>query len=90
MIARTPDLEVDTIYNILRRSADTTHDWGVISPPDYYYGYGRVDAFRAMLAITRGDANNDGLVNIGDCTYIVNYYNGGPEPMPDVLTGDAN
>lgn len=90
LMARNSTLNFEGYYYILRHSADTSLDWGSISPPHIQYGWGRVDAFRAMLAITRGDANNDGLVNVGDCTYIVNYYNGGPAPKPDILTGDAN
>jgi subtilisin family serine protease len=38
----------------------------------------------------RGDANNDGTVNIGDAVYLVNYiFKGGPAPDTDYL-GDAN
>jgi subtilisin family serine protease len=91
LIARNPNLTVDEIYDILKFSAVTELDWGTITPPDYEYGYGRVDAFRAMLAICHGDANNDGNVNIGDGVHINNYiFKDGPAPQPDVLTGDAN
>ncbi len=39
---------------------------------------------------TRGDANGDGLVDIGDVVYMVNFlYRGGPAPNP-LWTGDAN
>ncbi len=69
LLARNPDLTVEEIYDILRNSAVTELESGTITPPDYYYGYGRVDAYRAMLAITRGDANNDGAVNVGDIVY---------------------
>jgi len=44
-----------------------------------------------LLAVCRGDANNDGEINMLDITYIINYkYKGGPAPEPDILMGDAN
>jgi hypothetical protein len=39
---------------------------------------------------SRGDANGDGVVNVGDAIYILNYlYRGGAAPSP-FWTGDAN
>lgn len=38
----------------------------------------------------RGDANGDGIINVGDIVYLVSYlYKGGPEPYP-VWVGDCN
>jgi hypothetical protein len=38
-----------------------------------------------------GDANSDGIVNIGDIVYLVSYcYKGGPAPIPQTCVGDAN
>lgn len=38
----------------------------------------------------RGDANGDGVINIGDVVYLINYlYRGNPPPDPE-WTGDAN
>jgi hypothetical protein len=38
----------------------------------------------------RGDANGDGVINVGDIVYLVSYlYKGGPAPNP-LWTGDAN
>jgi hypothetical protein len=91
LMARDATLNFEGYYYILRNSAVAHLDWGSFTPPHHEYGYGRVDAFRAMLAITRGDANNDGIVDVGDCISINNYYQYGyPEPEPDILTGDAN
>ena len=40
---------------------------------------------------TFGDANNDGLVNISDVVYLINFiFSGGPPPEPIVLMGDAD
>jgi hypothetical protein len=37
-----------------------------------------------------GDANDNGILNIQDITFLINYlYKGGPPPMP-VGAGDAN
>ncbi|MGB3093708.1 MAG: dockerin type I domain-containing protein, partial [Candidatus Zixiibacteriota bacterium] len=38
-----------------------------------------------------GDANDDGVVNVGDVVYLVSYlYKGGPEPVAPTERGDAN
>jgi hypothetical protein len=50
-----------------------------------YDGYG--DVCDEVLC---GDANNDGLVNITDAVYVIQYiFNGGPGPVP-YEAGDAN
>jgi subtilisin family serine protease len=55
------------------------------------YGYGRLNAFRALLAISRGDANNDKSITISDINYLVNYLTKfGPIPLPVVEMGEAN
>ena len=91
LIARDSMLTANQIYDIIRHSAVTNLEWGQITVPDVEYGYGRADAYRAMLAITRGDANNDGFVNVGDVTYIISYiFRSGPEPTPDLRIADSN
>jgi Dockerin type I domain len=38
-----------------------------------------------------GDANNDGMVNVSDAVWIINYvFQGGAEPQPVLACGDAN
>ncbi len=40
---------------------------------------------------TFGDANGNGIVNISDVVYIMNYiFSGGPAPVPLFITGDVN
>lgn len=94
ILARDPQIPVksDTseysIYGVLRGSA-----LPVGSPiPNIYTGYGRVDAYRAILSIARGDANNSGTVSVGDVSYLVDYLyeRTVPPPWPDSLLGDAN
>ncbi len=40
---------------------------------------------------TFGDANGNGIVNVSDVTYLINYiFAGGPAPVPLFITGDVN
>jgi len=58
---------------------------------NWVYGYGRLNAFRALLAISRGDANNDKSITVTDVTYLVDYMlKGGPPPLPVLEMGDSN
>jgi len=58
-------------------------------------GSGRVDALEAVKVFrpnppASGDCNADGIVNVGDVNYLVNYlYSGGPPPDP-LCVGDVN
>ena len=56
------------------------------------YGWGRVNAARAMLAISRGDVNNDGIYNILDINYLIayKYKEDNPAPYPNPLLGDVD
>jgi subtilisin family serine protease len=84
-----PSFNIDDIYETIRQSARTELDWGTVTPPDIYYGYGCVDAFEAVLAWRRGDADVSGQVNIADLTYIVDYlFSGGPPPAVSPLLAD--
>jgi subtilisin family serine protease len=79
------------VYEILEGSAETQLDWGTITPPDTAYGYGRVDAFRAILSLARGDINSDGSINNADITALIDYiYMGGAGGFPDVRLGNCN
>ena len=43
------------------------------------------------VSLNCGDCNNDGVVDVGDIVYLVNYlYKGGPEPIPMLCVGNAN
>jgi hypothetical protein len=38
-----------------------------------------------------GDPNSDGVINVADIIYLVNYlFKGGPLPMPILESGDSN
>ena len=52
--------------------------------------YGVEAGYVHAASIKRGDANGDGIVNVGDIVYLVSYlFKGGPEPTP-MEAGDAN
>jgi len=90
LLLRRPDLadsSAERIYRVLRMSADDLIPEGF----DDYYGWGRVNADRALLAVTRGDANNSGTIDVDDIVYLIGYiFESGAEPQPRFLNGDAN
>ncbi len=94
LLARDSTLSAQQVYDILRGSAVTELDWGSLTDtPHVQYGYGRVDAFRAVLSISRGDINNDGadLIDISDLVYLVDWISvGGPAPFPSPMLADVN
>jgi subtilisin family serine protease len=54
---------------VLKLSAD---DLGVPGW-DSLFGYGRLNAMKALIAIARGDINKDGNLSLADITLLVNY-----------------
>ena len=81
---------------------DTSYSFDSIPGGDYWYRLTATDAEAqesrlselALVSVTdafiKGDANNDGDINILDLTYIVDYiFRSGPAPEP-FLAGDAN
>ncbi len=82
-------------YRVLRTRPTSTVkdlDWGSLpDTPHVEYGYGRVDAFRAILSIAHGDANNNDAIENSDLYFIIAYlYHDGPRPFPSVLLADCN
>jgi serine protease len=76
-----------TIREIIRQSANDRGSPGW----DEYYGWGRVNADRAIMSVVRGDNNNDGIVDISDAVYLINrIFSGGAPPMPYKGVADAN
>jgi len=54
-------------------------------------GYGRINAFRALLAISRGEVNNDHTLSMSDVIYLINYlFKKGPPPVPVLGIADCN
>jgi len=80
----------------LQETSSAEFDWGSITPPNVHYGFGRIDAANAVWAINSegkpvcGDANGNGVVNMGDVNYIMRYIaGGGPAPQP-LYIADVN
>ncbi len=96
IMARRPDFigQPDSIKQIIYHS--TGNGWHYPAVEDshdktYQMGYGRINAARAMLAISRGDVNNDVVFNVLDVEKLIAYkYSGGDAPEPNVLVGDAD
>ena len=94
LIARDSTLTQIAIHSIIRRSAVTDFDWGSIDPPDYVVyglGWGRADAFRAVLSISRGDLNLDGNVTLGDLARLIDIlFVTFEDAYPDRLLADCD
>jgi len=92
-------LTAENIYEVLRHTADDTvghtyNQWGEFEDTlcfDNYYGWGRANAFKALVAVSHGDPNNDSKIDVVDVYYLINYlFKGGPPPVPAQEMGDAN
>lgn len=90
LLARDSTLTAADVYYILKQSAVRQVGGRTITPPDNEYGWGRVDAFRAMLSITRGDASNDGLIDITDLAAIIDQLFYSAPTFPSPLLGDCD
>jgi len=94
LMLRRPDLigDTDRIRRIVRLSSERSQ-YGVNDTVrvNNQVGWGRVNADRALLAIVRGDCTNDGIIDIEDVIYLIEYIGaGGPAPLPRAAVGDAN
>jgi len=96
VLSRRPDVVCDTctpelLYEVLEQSANDGISEDDPAGWDEYYGWGRLNADRALIAVVRGDANNDGTITMSDVVYLINYeFSGGPAPVPKLGTGDAD
>ncbi|MEW5993378.1 MAG: S8 family serine peptidase [Candidatus Zixiibacteriota bacterium] len=97
VMAKDSTLNFEGYYYILRNSAVKDLDWYGPMPdtPNVGYGYGRLDAFRAILSISRGNVDNvigpGGEIDVADVTYLVAYvFQSGAAPFPDRLLGDCD
>ncbi|MBN1211513.1 MAG: S8 family serine peptidase [candidate division Zixibacteria bacterium] len=92
LISKDTLLTADQVYDILRHSAVKDLDWGTLpDTPHVEYGYGRVDAFRAILSISHGDVDNDDQFSISDITALIDFlYQTHTPPFPSILLGDCN
>jgi subtilisin family serine protease len=87
--AKDSMLTCSEIYEILKASAVPLGS----GHPNDEYGYGRVDAFRAILSISHGDINNDGYVaDLSDLSLLIAYLTVTPQPVifPSAWLADWN
>jgi subtilisin family serine protease len=94
VMLRRPDLigNPDRVRRIIRLSSER-EQYGVYDTlrVNNQVGWGRVNADRALLSVTHGDCNNDGLIDIDDIVYLISYVcSGGPEPVPHYENGNVN
>jgi len=85
-----------TMETHIRKTAKKDLLWGLVSPPDNWYGYGKLDINQAvviqneMLSSLCGDANGDRVVDQFDARYILQYvFNNGPAPV-SLAMADVN
>ena len=92
--ARRTDLTAVQLRWVIRYSSDRINYTGSFDDTarvSNYYGWGRVNADRALEAVVRGDPNNDGSINLSDAVFIIAYVtSGGSAPRPHVGVGDVN
>lgn len=78
-------ISVDLMYEVLRKSAERTQYGAAPNSEervDNFVGWGRVNVDRAAMAVMRGDADQNSVVNISDVVTIIAYIFGGGE-IPD-------
>ncbi|MFZ1684226.1 MAG: S8 family serine peptidase [Candidatus Zixiibacteriota bacterium] len=87
LLSKAPTLTRAQVYTYLDSSAVKIG----ATQPNTEYGWGRVDAFRAVLSVSHGDVNNDGLISLVDLSSLTSYLTGGGfTPFPSVKLGDWN
>ncbi len=79
-------MSLDDYKAVLKLSSDDLGDSGW----DSDYGYGRLNAMKALVAIGRGDPNKDSDITLADVITISNYVFYGTPITPHVGLGDAN
>jgi subtilisin family serine protease len=94
IMLRRPDLigQPDSIRDIIRYSSEREQYGGSdTSRVNNYVGWGRVNAARALLAVSRGDADNNASINVSDINYLIDFVHGsGDPPLPTEGTGDCD
>ncbi|MEQ1935288.1 MAG: S8 family serine peptidase, partial [Fimbriimonadaceae bacterium] len=94
LVAKKPELTAYEVYFIIKQSAKRSGlgpDGTFNMEPNRYFGFGRADAFRALLSISRGDCDNSGGIDIADLNPLVDRLFISFTPFfPSDLLGDAS
>jgi subtilisin family serine protease len=93
ILSKDSTLTVDEVESIMYGSA--VRPVGMGTPPQVphiKYGYGRVDAFRAILSISHGDLNQNGDIDLTDLSILIAYLTVTPKPtiFPSKALADWN
>lgn len=100
ILARRPDFCTDPLYR--QYNTDTTHliiqsiiknsaEDVEASGWDHFTGFGRANAYRALLSVSHGDLNNDGFVTSLDLYWMIDYlFAGGPPPVLEECVADMD
>ncbi len=70
VLALSPEMAPLDVESHLRSTADTNLAWGAVIPPDLYYGYGRINAWTAVLAFQPMPAAKSGVFTVSDVRLI--------------------
>ena len=94
LLAKDSTLFAYEVYDIIRKSAVRKLAWNnglPIDTPDVEYGYGRVDAFRAILSISHGDVDNDNRITLADVERLIDFAFLSKTPLfPSNFLGDID
>ncbi len=97
LLSIEPNFNAYELREIMEQSSDEVGDYVyyIETQKSYELGHGRINCFIALSMAANytyvyGDANGDGLANVADIIYLVNYlFVGGPLPDP-LSAGDPN
>ncbi|MEW5924601.1 MAG: S8 family serine peptidase, partial [Candidatus Zixiibacteriota bacterium] len=91
VLSLDPDMTSYSIRNLIKTTAETELYWGVVSINDPMYGWGRVNAFKAVWDLVVGEVDMLRGTNILDVNYLSRYvFRNGPPPKPEAIRGDIN
>jgi hypothetical protein len=93
VLAKRPEYKYSatfySLYAVLQHtSEDQLGDPDSLDEPgwDWYYGHGRVNAYRALLSVMRGDIDNSGAIDATDLAIMIDVvFFGGHSPLDDRL-----